>query len=161
MKRALVLVLFLLFAWPSTALAADADLGAKLHGGWNLAALAVGNQRVDLPAEMNVHMAFDRTAERWTFKTDYDGKTTEVSGSYRLIGDQLTLSLHGQSSPPMTVAFVREELHVRIALEQSPGPKTYTFIAERGVYEARPKPPPGKPLPKKPAPEQPAPSEPK
>jgi hypothetical protein len=143
MRNALVLIVLVILAIPTTALADE----AKLHGGWNLAAVALGAQRFDVPPELNFHIAFDRTKKIWTFKTDQGGQTTEVTGPYRLAGDQLFLTFQGQESPPMTIAFVQGELHFTIALPNDPNAEKTTLIAKRGAFVARPKPARAKPAP--------------
>jgi hypothetical protein len=147
MPRALAVIVLVLLAIPATALANE----AKLHGGWNLAAISYAGQRIDMPAEMNLHVAFDKAKKSWTFKTDYEGAPTEVTGQYRLQGDQLTLSLQGEEAPPMAIAFVEGELHVTVTIDPAPNAPRYTMIAKRGAFKARPKPPPEKPVPAKPA----------
>jgi hypothetical protein len=157
MQKALVIIVLAILALPATASASE----AQLHGGWNLAAVSFSGQRMDVPPELNLHVTFDKTKKSWTFKTDYSETPTEVTGQYRLAGDQLTVSMQGQEAPPITIAFIKGELHIQIALDQSAGADKYTFIAKRGSFKAKPKPPKAKPAPPPPSKPTPRPAKPK
>jgi len=143
MRKALFVLVLIALALPTTVLANE----SKLQGGWNLVAVAYAGQRVDMPPEMNIHVAFDRVKKTWTLKTDYSDPPTEVSGPYRLEGDQLYVSFQGQTAPPLTVAFVKDELHVTLAIGDKPNAEPYVFIAKRGQFKPRPKQPQPKPAP--------------
>ena len=156
MQRALVIVVLAILALPATAFASE----AKLHGGWNLAAVSFSGQRVDMPPELNFHVDFDKAKKSWTFKTEHYGPLTEVTGQYRLAGTQLTISLQGQNAPPMAIAVVQSELHLTVALDQSPGADKYTFIAKRGAFKPRATKPKEKPLPPPPTKPTPRPANP-
>ena len=147
-RRALLILALVLLAIPATVFADE----SKLHGGWNLVAIQVSGQRVDVSAQLNANVAFDKAKKTWTVRLDQDGKTNEATGQYRLEGDQLYLSFQGQTAPAVTIAFVNDELQVTFAVEQKPNAERYTIIAKRGEFKPRPKAPPKQPAPPPPPP---------
>jgi uncharacterized protein (TIGR03066 family) len=87
---------FALVMWTGTSVLAAADPdAAKLPGKWQLAGK-------DLPEGVKVVAEFVKEG-KLTVTIDVDGKTEVKSGTYKLAGDKLTVTIEGEEAKTSTV----------------------------------------------------------
>ena len=124
MRRLLLILVVCFVALPTTLFAGE----KQLDGSWKLAAVAVGDVRVDVPPEMDVVAQFDSAKHTWRLRAKVEGDTHEATGTWRMQGGKLVLAFKGQEAPPVDVTVKAGELQIEIPMPEG---ERYTIIAKR------------------------------